>query len=123
MESNAAEMRDDLPQIPETSEFPHALAAMESVEQSLQEAESQAQWSVGDAVLRDIPIQATGVKDGSRERLKRLAVLAESHGYRRYPVDYLRRLRSVSSKFPGVRRRTPYLWTIHEEAGTPEILD
>src|SRR4051794_14389764 len=70
---NVAEIRDDLPRSPEASEFPQALAAMERMEETLQEAESQAQWTVGDAVLHDIPIQPTGVKDGSHERLKRLA--------------------------------------------------
>src|SRR5688572_16388431 len=107
MKSETAEIRDDLPQIPDASEFPNALAAMERVEQALQQAESQAQWTVGDAVLQDIPIQPVGVKDGSFERLKKLAVLAEANGYPRYSVAYLRRLRSVSSKFPpDVRRRT-----------------
>src|SRR3954470_4372281 len=120
---NVAEIRDDLPRSPEASEFPQALAAMERMEETLQEAESQAQWTVGDAVLHDIPIQPTGVKDGSHERLKRLAGLAESRGYQRYTVDSLRRLRLVSARIPGARRRTPYAWTIHEEAGTPEILD
>jgi hypothetical protein len=74
-----AESGDDLPQIPAASEFPNALAAMESVEPSLQKAESQAQWSVGDAVLEDIPIQRVGVRDGS---LERLAALAKSRGLR-----------------------------------------
>jgi len=115
-----AESGDDLPQIPAASEFPNALAAMESVEPSLQKAESQAQWSVGDAVLEDIPIQRVGVRDGS---LERLAALAKSRGYERYTADSLRRLRSVASRFPDVRRRTSYSWTIHEEAGDPDTLD
>jgi hypothetical protein len=123
MELNVVEMKDDLPQIPQASEFPHALAAMESMEPSLQEAESEAQWTIGDAVLQDIPIQPIGVKDGSGERLNRLAVLAESRGCQRYSVPYLRRLRSISYRFPDVRRRTSYPWAIHEEAGFPEILD
>jgi len=124
MRSNAAEIRDDLPQVPEASEFPNALAAIERTEQLLQETESQAQWDVGDAILQDIPIQPRGVKDGSLERFERLAVIAEANGYPRYSVNYLRRLRSVSWKFPpDVRRRTSYSWTIHDEAGTPEILD
>ena len=63
MELNVVEIRDDLPQIPQASEFPNALAAMERMEPSLQEAESQAQWTIGDAVLQDIPTQPIGVKD------------------------------------------------------------
>src|SRR5215203_3012335 len=105
MELNVVEMKDDLPQIPQASEFPHALAAMESMEPSLQEAESEAQWTIGDAVLQDIPIQPVGVKDGSGEQLNRLAVLAESRGYQRYSVAYLRRLRSISYRFPDIRKR------------------
>ena len=43
MRSNAAEVGDDLPQVPDTSEFPNALAAMEGIEETLRETESQAQ--------------------------------------------------------------------------------
>src|SRR4051794_30933998 len=78
------------------------------------------QWTVGDAVLEDIPIQRVGVRDGS---LERLAALAKSRGYERYTADSLRRLRSVASRFPDVRRRTSHPWTIHEEAGDPDTLD
>jgi hypothetical protein len=34
---------------------------MESMEPSLQEAESEAQWTIGDAVLQDIPISQSGL--------------------------------------------------------------
>ena len=84
MPSSVAAIRDDLPRSPEASEFPHALAAMARVEPSLHEAEArmwQSLWIVGDAVLKDIPIQLHGVNDGSYEKLDRLSTVAASLGY------------------------------------------
>src|SRR5215213_6863341 len=107
MDSNVAEIRDDLPeirddlpQIPAAAEFPNALAAMAHVEETLQEAESKAQWAVGDAVLKDVPIQSHGVNDRSHEKLDRLSAVAASLGYGRYTRDHLRKLRQVADRFP-----------------------
>src|SRR5215207_1385098 len=122
MDSNVAEIRDDLPQIPAAAEFPNALAVMAHVEETLQEAE-KAQWAVGDAVLKDIPVQPHGVNDGSYGKLDRLSAVAASLGYGRYTRDHLRKLRQVADRFPEGRRRPDYPWTVHFEAGTPENLD
>jgi hypothetical protein len=81
-------------------------------------------WDIGDELIKKFGAPPlSGHNDGSHAGIARCAQYLAKNGFKTYTTGYLRRLREVSSKFQGGRRRPPCSWQVHREAGSPEKLE
>jgi hypothetical protein len=95
-------------------EFPQTVAACKAAEKS--------QWDIGDAIKDECGIGVSGRNDGSYDRIKEAAKEVAEHCGVTYTLSTLRKMRYVSSMFPGGTRVPLIPWKIHLIAGTPEKL-
>jgi hypothetical protein len=106
--------------------FQNTLVAVRKYDFDVRKAEGSDLWAVGDAILNDKHgdrrRSPSGVKDGSRAALKECAKELASHGFT-YSESWLRTLSRNAENFPPNRRHSDYSVHIHEEAGSPRILD
>ena len=109
--------------MPTTLEFPQTVAAVRLAEDASRSADAGL-WMIGDALIAECgPPGARGVNDDSHTKLQRVAAeLFRELGYQPYSLAMLRKLRENAARFPDANRLSSVTWTVHLEAGDPEVL-
>jgi hypothetical protein len=96
-------------------EFPKTLAAIE--------ASDKCQWKIGDALLAEIPWGGTGKNNKETIKLQKCEKELRDHGHD-YATTTLKKYRETSHNFKGAGARVPGVsYSVHQEAGSPEMLD
>jgi hypothetical protein len=96
-------------------EFPKTLAAIEAAD--------KCQWKIGDALLAEIPWGGSGKKNNEIDKLQRCAQELKKHGHN-YATATLSKYRATAHNFSSRGARVPGVsYSVHEEAGSPEMLD
>jgi hypothetical protein len=93
--------------------FPNTIKAMQRVE--------GAQWAIGDALLKDIPVGPDGVNNGAYSQIEAARQEALANGFE-YEHETLRRYRETSHRFTPVTR-ADVSHKVHQICGTPERLN
>lgn len=97
------------------TEFPKTLAAARNAEKS--------QWNIGDAILEECgPPGEDNSNNGSWQKIEAASKALHLEGLE-YAANSLRIYRDVCYSFPLARRLASVSFSVHVEAGSPEMLN